>query len=169
MSFRLVDDWFHRKLARESREAVEWLPESLASLNLASDSRRLGLLALSPEEMAMERWQVTGWLPGRNVFPNPASDGRRLGFYPLSALSREVERWELVGWDPERNVCPNLALDSKRLDNDPIPLKMVQEGWETCRRSRSQNVSRDPASDPGRPNGGASTSLVLVGRCRFGA
>ena len=99
---------------------MERLPERLASLNLASDSRRLAFLVLSPDEMAMQRWQAAGWLLGRNVFPKIQT-----------------------------------------------PSKMVQEGWETYRWIRGKNVSRDPASDPGRPNGGASTSLVLVGRCWF--
>ena len=85
--------WFRPRLVGESREAVERPLERLASLNLASDSRRLGFLVLFPEEMAMERWQVMGWLPGRNVSLNLASDGRRFGFYPLSPLVREMGRW----------------------------------------------------------------------------
>ena len=74
-----------------------------------------------------------------------------------------------MGWVPGRNVFPDLPPDLKRLDDVPTPSKMVKEGRETCRWNRRENVSQDPASDPGRPNGGASTSLVLVGRCRFGA
>ena len=147
VSLCLVDDLLRRRFAEESLEAVERLPERLASLNLASDSRRIGFLVLSPEEMAMEHWQVAGWHPGRNVFQNPASNGRRLGFYPLSPLSREMECWELVGWAPERNVSPNLASDSRRLDDIPTPSKIVEEGWETCRWCRGENVSQNLASD----------------------
>ena len=63
-----------------------------------------------------------------------------------------MERWESAGCVPERNVSLNLALNPKRLVDVPIPLKLVQEGRETSRWNRRENVSQDPASDPGRPN-----------------
>ena len=80
-----------------------------------------------------------------------------------------MERWESAGCVPERNVSLNLALDSKRLVDVPTPLKLVQEGRETSRWNRRENVSQDPAFDPGRPNGGASASPVHAGQRRSAA
>ena len=101
---------------------------------------------------------------GRNIFLNLASDLRRLVFYLLSPLIRELEGWQVERWLPGGNVSPNLTSDSRRVDDVPTPSKMVKEGRETCGWDREINVSQDLASDPRRPNGGSSTSLVHVER-----
>ena len=66
--FSLIKIIIRFKNAQKERKAVVdalvsamvRLPERLASLNQASDSRRLAFLALSSEEKAVWRWQVLG-------------------------------------------------------------------------------------------------------------
>ena len=106
--------------------------------------------------MTVKKWNIWIW----------RMTSKLLQWYGFrNALSLWI--WPQIHDVSRRNVSPNLTPNSKRLDDVPTPSKMVQEGWETCRWNRRENVSQDSASDPGRPSGGASTLLVHVGRWWF--